>query len=119
MANSKMKVVLRSLLFSYLLTGILLVVSAFALYKLRLKESQVVIAVNAIYIITCLFGGFLMGKGIRQRRFFWGFILGALYFLVLFLVSMVMGKGLNGNITQIGTTLAICALSGTVGGMMS
>ena len=119
MANSKMKVVLKSLLFSYLLTGILLVLSAFALYKLRLKESQVVIVVNVIYIITCLLGGFLMGKGIRQRRFFWGFLLGALYFLVLFLVSTVMGKGLTGDIRQILTTLAVCAFSGTVGGMMS
>lgn len=119
MANSKTKVVLRSLLLSYLLTGILLVIAALALYKLRLKESQVVIAVNAIYIITCLLGGFLMGKGIRQRRFFWGLVLGVLYFLVLFLVSMVMGKGLEGNLAQAGTTLAVCALSGTVGGMLS
>lgn len=119
MGNSKLKVTLRSLLFSYILTGILLVILAFGLYKLRLKEGQVVIAVNVIYILTCLIGGFLMGKGIRQRRFFWGFLLGLLYFAVLFLVSLLLNKGFHSTPTQIGTTMGICIASGTIGGMLS
>lgn len=119
MGISKLKVALRSLLFSYILTGILLVILAFGLYKLRLKEGQVMIAVNAIYIITCLLGGFIMGKGIRQRRFFCGFILGLLYFAVLFLVSLLLNKGFHSSPTQLGTTMGICIVSGTIGGILS
>ena len=71
MEKSKLQATLKTLLISYILTGILLVVLAFALYKFRLKEGQIRIGVNAVYIITCLIGGLIMGKSIRQRRFFW------------------------------------------------
>lgn len=119
MGNSKIKVTLRSLLCSYLMTGILLFVLAFALYKLRLKESQITIGVNLIYVITCLAGGILMGKGIRQRRFFWGMLLGFLYFLVLMLVSFSMHKGISAGLNQLLLTMGICVASGTIGGMLS
>lgn len=119
MGNGKMKALLRSLLLSYILTGILLLALSFALYQFRLKESQVVIAVNVIYIISCLIGGFLAGKGIRQRRFFWGLVLGLVYFALLFIVSYLMNRGLNSNMNQLLIAMAVCAVSGTVGGMMS
>ena len=79
MSRSKIKTAIRSLFASYLLAAVLLIVLAFLLYKFHLKESHVGLAVSAIYVVTCFLGGFLMGKGIRQRRFFWGFLLGALY----------------------------------------
>lgn len=119
MEKSKLQVTLRNLLISYILTGILLVVLALALYKFQLKEGQIRLGVNAVYIITCLFGGILMGKSIRQRRFFWGLLLGLLYFMVLLAVSFLMSKGINGSMNQILTTMAICAASGTAGGMLS
>lgn len=53
MEKSKLQATLKTLLISYILTGILLVVLAFALYKFRLKEGQIRIGVNAVYIITC------------------------------------------------------------------
>ncbi len=119
MEKSKLQVTLRNLLITYILTGILLVVLALALYKFRLKEGQIRLGVNAVYIIACLFGGVLMGKSIRHRRFFWGLLLGLLYFLVLFAVSFLLNKGLNGSMNQLLTTMAICAVSGTAGGMLS
>ena len=119
MEKSKLQVTLRNLLVTYILTGILLVVLALALYRFRLKEGQIRLGVNAVYIITCLFGGLLMGKNIRQRRFFWGLLLGLLYFLVLLAVSFLLNRGLNGSMNQILTTMAICAASGTAGGMLS
>ena len=64
--SSTPRVLLRSLLFSYLLSGILLVITSFVLYKFRLKESQVKMAVNAIYLLSCALAGFLMGKGLRD-----------------------------------------------------
>ena len=119
MENGIVKPMLRSLLISYVLSGILLAALAFALYKFRLKEGQIRIGVNAVYIITCLVGGLIMGKSIRQRRFFWGLTLGLVYFLVLLAVSFLLNKGLNGTMNQILTTMAICAASGTIGGMIS
>lgn len=119
MIQVKWKAMLRSLLLSYILTGILLLVLSFALYKFHLKESQISMAVNAIYIITCLLGGILAGKAIRQRKFFWGLVLGLVYFGVLLLVSYLMNRGLNGNMNQVLTVMGMCAGSGTIGGMMA
>lgn len=119
MERSKLQITLKNLLFAYILTGILLVVLAFALYRFQLKESQIRMGVNLVYVLTCIFGGFLMGKGIKQRRFFWGLLLGLLYFLILLAVSFLLNKGINGTMNQILTTMAVCAVSGTAGGMLS
>ena len=104
MSRSKIKTAIRSLFASYLLAAVLLIVLAFLLYKFHLKESHVGLAVSAIYVVTCFLGGFLMGKGIRQRRFFWGFFL---------------GKGLPMDTGQLVRTFIMCAASGTIGGMVS
>ena len=119
MEKSKLQVTLRNLLVTYILTGVLLVILALALYRFRLKEGQIRLGVNAVYVITCLFGGILMGQSIKQRRFFWGLLLGLLYFLVLLAVSFMLNRGINGSMNQILTTMAICAASGTAGGMLS
>ncbi|MCD7990657.1 MAG: TIGR04086 family membrane protein [Clostridia bacterium] len=116
MENGIVKPMLRSLLISYVLSGILLAALAFALYKLRLKEGQVNLMVYAVYLLTCLSGGFLAGKRIRQRRFFWGLLSGLLYFLVLFAVSWAMNMGSAIDMERSVTVMGICALGGTIGG---
>ena len=115
MENGIVKPMLRSLLISYVLSGILLAALAFALYKLRLKEGQVNLMVYAVYLLTCLCGGFLAGKRIRQRRFFWGLLSGLLYFLVLFAVSWAMNMGSAIDMERSVTVMGICALGGTIG----
>lgn len=117
--NGIVKPMLRSLLISYVLSGILLAALALALYKLRLKEGQVNLMVYAVYLLTCLSGGFLAGKRIRQRRFFWGLLSGLLYFLVLFAVSWAMNMGSAIDMERSVTVMGICALGGTIGGMLS
>lgn len=119
MNPSKPKALLRSLLFSYILSGILLLGLAFVLYKLKIKEAQINTAVYAVYIVSCLIGGFLAGKRIGQRRFFWGMLSGLLYFLVLFAVSWVMKDGGSFDMARVMTVMACCLAGGTAGGMMS
>ena len=77
----------RALIATYILSGILLAILSFALFKFRLPENQVNLAVCAVYILSCFFGGMIAGKTMRTRRFFWGLVLGTLYFL--FFISHV------------------------------
>ena len=49
----------RALIVTYILSGILLAVLSFALFKFRLPENQVNVAVCAVYVISCFFGGVL------------------------------------------------------------
>ncbi|MCI9164075.1 MAG: TIGR04086 family membrane protein [Lachnospiraceae bacterium] len=115
------KVLLRSLLAAYLLSGVLLLILSFALYKLKLEEAQIDAAVYGVYVIACLFGGFLAGKAALSRRFFWGMLTGILYFAVLFAISWLMNRQTVPvpDLTRAATVLACCAVGGTAGGMFS
>lgn len=84
---------LKSLLFSYIITGTLLAILAFLLYKLSLSEKTVSIAIIAIYIVATLFGGFVTGKRMGNRRFLWGLVMGCAYFVILAAASFIVGKG--------------------------
>ena len=45
--------------------------------------------------------------------------MGVLYFGILFAVSLLLYKGLTGDVMHLLTTLVLCTASGTVGGMIS
>lgn len=110
---------LKSLLFSYILTGALLVILAFLLYKLNLSEKIVSASIVVIYVAATFFAGFVTGKKIRNRRFLWGLLEGCAYFLVLAAVSFAAGQGKTGIGTSFFTTLVLCAGGGMLGGMLS
>ena len=119
METGVIRPLLRSLLISYLLSGVLLASLAFALYKLRLSEGTVNLMVFAVYLAACLTGGFLAGRRIRQRRFFWGLLSGLLYFLVLFAVSRLLNQGVPLDLRRSSYVLGLCILGGTFGAVLS
>lgn len=119
MENGIAKPMLRSLLLSYLLSGVLLAALAFALYKLRLKEGQVNMMVFAVYFLSCLAGGLFAGKRIKQRRFFWGLLSGLAYFLMLFIVSWCLNFSSPIDMERSVHVMLVCAAGGMLGGMFS
>ena len=119
MGTSAPKVFLRSLLFSYILSALLLLGISFALYKLRLQESQVQAAVNIVYVLSCALAGFLAGKGIRRGRFFCGAAAGLLYFAVLLAMSVLVNKGLTLPPRELAIAAGFCVGSGIIGGVLS
>ena len=118
MTSVSPKTLLRSLIFSYVLSGILLLALSFALYKLKIKEAHINTAVYIVYILACMAGGLLAGKTMRQKRFFWGLLSGLLYFVVLLAVSWFF-KQEPLDTSRMLTVMACCAAGGTIGGMMS
>lgn len=117
--DSKIMWILKSLLASYIVTGILLVVLAMLLYKFELNEKIVSAAIVGIYVISTLIGGFIIGKLMKVRRFLWGMGLGILYFALLLLITLGVYRTLNGNSTNLLTTFILCAGGGMAGGMIS
>ena len=109
----------RTLIVSFFLTLFMLAGLTFLLYKLRLNESQVTAGIYVIYIATCLLGGLLAGKAMKTRRFFWGLLTGALYFVFLFAMATLQEQGITSEPSQILKVLAVCAGSGMDGGMVS
>lgn len=119
MANSKPWLLIKTLLITYVISGILMLCLALALYRFRLPETQISLGINAIYVLSCLIGGILAGKVMKNRRFLWGLLTGLLYFAALFLMSWLQNGGITDTPVQIGTVLGMCALSGMAGGMLS
>ncbi len=111
--------VLKSLLVSYILTGVLLLLLAVALYKLELNEKAVSAAIVAIYIVSTLIGGIIIGKFARVRRYLWGLGLGISYFALLLLITLGVYRTLNGDAANLVTTFVLCAGGGMAGGMLS
>ena len=94
--------VLSTLLIMYILTGVALFVLAFLLYKMELTENIVTIGITAIYVVSGLLGGIIIGKRMKTRRFLWGIIMGAAYFLVLLIGSALLNRGLTSDMLHIG-----------------
>ena len=119
MRNATLLWVLKILLFMYVVTGVLLLVLTLLLSKLQLSESTVSIGIVVIYVASGFLGGLLAGRKMKSRKFLWGMILGACYFLVIVIGSMVFHKGLDMEAGRFITTLILCIASGMVGGMVS
>ena len=109
----------KALLAAYVVTGILLIILALALYKFELNEGAVTAVVTAVYLISTFTGGLVVGKLAKVRRFLWGIVLGILYFALLLLVTVGIYRTFHGSSTEILVTFALCAGGGMAGGMIS
>ena len=109
----------KALLAAYVVTGILLIILALALYKFELNEDAVTAGVTAVYLISTFAGGLVVGKLAKVRRFLWGIVLGILYFALLLLVTVGIYRTFHGSSTEILVTFALCAGGGMAGGMIS
>lgn len=109
---------LKCLLFSYILTAIMLLLLAFLLYKLGLSEGIVSIAISSIYVLASFAAGFVAGKKLQVRKFLWGMLLGTVYFVVLAVISLLVDQSVGELGNSFFTTLTLCAAGGTLGGMM-
>ena len=103
----------------YIITGMLLLLLAFLMYQMDLAEPVVNGAIIAIYIIAGFFGGFLMGKKTGVKKYLWGLLMGALYYGVLMLVGVVLPQGLDAEPVHLLSTMVLCLMSATAGGMLS
>lgn len=110
---------LKCLLFSYILTGGLLLLLALLLYRFGLSEKIVSISIIVIYVAATFFAGFVAGKKIKNRKFLWGLVLGIAYFLILAIVSLAVNRSIGDMADSFLTTLILCAGGGMLGGMLS
>lgn len=110
---------IKSLLASYIVTGILLLVLTFFMYKFELNEKIVSAAIVGIYVVSTLIGGMIIGKLTKSKRYLWGMVLGIIYFVLLLLITLGVYRTLNGDSVSIVTSLILCAGGGMAGGMIS
>ena len=109
---------LKCLMAAYVVTGLLLVLLATMLYKLQLGENTIEIGIIVVYVVSSLLAGLFFSKGAKSRRFLWGMMAGAAYFMIICTVSMAMEPDFTILSNSCLTTMAICVGSGMLGGML-
>ena len=117
--DTRVSFVLKCLLFAYLMTAGLLLLLALILYRFEIREQVVSVAIIAVYVIVTFLAGFIAGKKMGTRKFLWGLMMGALYFVILIVVSLSVNKGLSGNTNDFVTVMLLCSCGGMLGGMVS
>lgn len=117
--GKKIGVVVKGLIVSYAVTGVLLAVLAFLVFKFELTESVTDMAIIAIYVIVTFLGAFIIGKKVKEQKFLWGLLLGVLYILIISVVAIAIGHTFNVANTANLTTAALCIGGGLLGGMLS
>lgn len=115
----KVKSMVRALFGAYFFTMLLLLLLAFLLFRFDLSENLVGAGISVVYILSCFLGGFLAGKRLKQKKFFWGACLGIIYFILLIGISCVIEHSLPGNPMKAIAVFFTCLVSGTLGGMLS
>ncbi len=115
----RVKVILKSLLFSYAVTGVFLLFLAFLLFRFDLGETPIAAGIMAVYVLSCLLGGFMAGKIMRKEKYLWGLLLGLFYYLLLMTVSVIVRGKPDTGILHAVTTCLLCICGGTLGGMLS
>lgn len=113
------KDVIVSLFGGYVVTFLGIVILAILLLMFQITENTVDVGILIIYILSGLSAGFIVGKRTGSRRLLWGMVSGILYFLVLFMVSLILKQDMNDLGNDLTTTVLICVGSGMLGGILS
>ena len=104
---------LKTMVISYLITGIMLIILSFGLYKMGLSEFQVSAGIIVTYALSAFAGGYIIAKKEKTRRLMWGIGFGILYFVVLFAISLLIGNDID-NSSAIRSVI-ICVCAGAIG----
>ena len=111
--------ILKALIISYVISAASLLVLAALLYWLDIAAAKLQIGVIATYVGSCLIGGYYVGKKMKGREFFWGLIVGVLYYSI-HIAAAVAVEGVQPERIVPATALALlCMGSGMLGGMLS
>ena len=116
---AKIMWMLKTLLAAYIVTGLLLLLLTFLVYKFKVDEQMVTGGIVVIYIISTFVGGFIIGKLTQSRKFLWGMLVGGIYCGLLFLISYGVYREVDVNGLNTITTVLLCLGGGTLGGMLA
>ncbi len=99
----------KALLAAYVVTGILLIILALALYKFELNEGAVTAGVTAVYLISTFTGGLVVGKLAKSQAVPVGNCSGEYCIFALLCLSQSESTVHFMEAVQILVTFALCA----------
>ena len=117
--GKKILTILKVLAVAYVITALLMLLSAFIMLKLQLSAEQSRLFVMVIYGVTTIVAGLIYGKIKGSKRLLNGALIGIVYFTVLLVVSLIINKGFTDSLQENIISLIICVAGGSIGGIIS
>lgn len=111
--------VIKTTLVMYIITGLLLILLAFIVSKVDKADMVARIGVIVIYVVSCMLGGYVIGKWKKRQKFLWGLFAGGIYAAILLAIGIIIGMGSFPEPVTALTTILVCMGSGMLGGMIS
>lgn len=102
-----------------IVTVILLLIIAFMLFKFNLSDSFIMAGIYITYVVSCFVGGYIIGKVRGEKKYIWGMIVGAVFFVTLSIISLIVTGELYGSGMKAIGALVSCVLGGAFGGMIA
>ena len=119
MEKSAIQILLRSSLFSYAATAVFLLLLAFGMYRFQWGEKEITLGVRGIYILACFLAGLVAGKKAKIAFRYVGIDGNSMFIDAVGALSFAIRQSLKGTASSLLLSFALCAGSGTIGGMFS
>ena len=99
-------------------TVVLMLLFSMIMLKTDVGDTSVRIFVIITYVLSTFTGGMILGKVMETKKYLWGMSVGLLYFVIIFICSLIFRDGNIESVSSIPLCLMACLCGGTVGGMM-
>lgn len=117
--KGKVLQLLKGLVLSGFVTAGILFLLAFAMLKFQPMAGKMELCILFTYVFACLVGGIYCGHKAGSRKFFWGLLLGCIYFVLLLAISYMGDRAVQSTLVQGVTAFVLCACGGMLGGMLA
>ncbi|HHT98434.1 MAG TPA: TIGR04086 family membrane protein [Clostridiales bacterium] len=118
-SNTKFISLFKGLIFSYIVTAVIILLLSFLSLKLELPNIVLSGGIVLSYILSTFLGGLIVGKVVDVKKYLWGFLLGVFYFMIIMIISIAINKATGLPLANMFVVFVLCSLSGMIGGMVS
>ena len=105
-------------LISVMVSAVGIVLASLIFYAAGEGQNRIRVSVYVVVVLAVLIGGIYAGHRIGYRRFLWGLALGALYYVILCLISAASGCMAAAGWQFCLPFVLLCLGSGMLGGML-
>lgn len=117
--KNKIVPIIKTIVFMIISTAIMILLMTLLFYKTEIDENGIRIGVIITYYITTFIGGFIFGKVNESKKYLFGLMIGAVYFVLLIICSAMSGSGGNMFSGRMIIAMISCLAGGMLGGMIS
>ena len=109
---------IKAIILSHVISMAAIMVLAMLLYQFDFQDAQLRVGMLAVYALSCLAGGFFVGRKTKKRQYLGGLFVGLMYFSI-HMASVAAMQGITPDHIVPASALALlCMASGMMGGMI-